>query len=349
MKILRTLLLLALAITFGSCSKKEPQKITVMQLNIWQEGTVIENGYQAIVDELAHHQPDFVTLSEVRNYGDVDFTNRLIEDLKAQGVTYYSQRSDDSGLLSKYPIESFETIYPLANDSGSIYKLTTTVSGVAFAIYTAHLDYKEYASFLPRGYDGSSFHKIEAPVVDTAIIQKMNLASKRDDAILAFISDAQKERERGAVVILGGDFNEPSFRDWGLDTRDLYDHNGVSFDWTVSILLEQNGFIDSYRRLYPSAVTHPGFTYPSDNRSLGDDKMGMLTWAPDVDERERIDYIFFGSDSRLELLDCVIYGPRESIVRSQRIKEGEQERFIAPLGVWPTDHKGVISYFHLHI
>lgn len=326
---------------------KAPRPISVMQLNIWQEGSVIPNGYDAIVDEIAYHQPDFVTLSEVRNYNDIDFTARLVESLGEQGLSYYSERSDDSGLLSRYPIETFYTIYPLDNDSGSMYKLTTTVDDVPFAVYTAHLDYKDYASFLPRGYDGSTFKKLDTPITDLSVIEQMNLASKRDDAIEAFLADAALERERGAIVILGGDFNEPSFRDWDHTTKDLYDHNGVIFEWSMSRMLEDNGFVDSYRELYPSAVTHPGFTYPSDNTSLGDENIGMLTWAPDADERERIDMIYFAPHPSLKLVDSYIYGPRESIVYSQRVGETSDDKFILPQAIWPTDHKGVVTYFNL--
>lgn len=320
-----------------------------MQFNIWQEGTVIENGYPAIVNEIAHHLPDFVTFSEVRNYNDVDFTAKLIEDLKAKGATYYSFRSEDSGLLSRYPIEEHSTIYPLNDDSGSMYKLITSVNGVRFAVYTAHLDYKNEAYLLAKGYSGVTFQKLDAPVVDVEEIEAMNLASKRDDAIIAFLEDAENERKQGSVIILGGDFNEPSHRDWITQTKDLCDRNGVVMEWTVTTMLEKAGFVDSYREIYPSPLTHPGFTYPSDNVSISDDKIGMLTWCGDVDERERIDMIFYAPHPSIELTGSVIYGPRGSVVRSQRVEESSQDKFIEPLDIWPTDHKGVISYFTLSL
>lgn len=42
------------------------KEFTVLQWNIWQEGTVVEGGYEAIVNEIARLKPDFVTFSEVR-------------------------------------------------------------------------------------------------------------------------------------------------------------------------------------------------------------------------------------------------------------------------------------------
>lgn len=329
-----------------ACQSKE-QQISVMQFNIWQEGTVIEGGYEAIVEELAHHKPDFVTLSEVRNYNDIDFTAKLIKDLEQKGLTYYSSRSDDSGLLSRYPIDGFKTIFPLKDDSGSIYKLTTSIQGVKFAIYTAHLDYKNEAYLLPRGYDGVTFTKMDAPITDLKEIEKMNLASKRDDAIIAFIEDAKQERQEGAVVILGGDFNEPSHRDWIEQTKNMYDHNGVVINWNVTTMLEDAGFVDSYREIYPSPITHPGFTYPSDNKMISDENINKLTWSGEADERERIDMIFYTPHPNIELTNSVIYGPSDSIIRSKRVEESSKDTFITPQGIWPTDHKGVISYFKL--
>ena len=46
----------------------QARDIKVMQFNVWQEGTVVPGGYEAMVDEIARQAPDIVTLSEVRNY-----------------------------------------------------------------------------------------------------------------------------------------------------------------------------------------------------------------------------------------------------------------------------------------
>ena len=326
---------------------KSSRDVVVMQLNIWQEGATVPGGYKAIVNEISHHYPDFITLSEVRNYNGVDFTAKLVEDLAKEGKVYYSKKSEDTGLLSRYPISSFDTIFPLANDCGSIYKLVAETSGVKFAVYTAHLDYKNYASFLPRGYDGATFQPVAAPVVDLKVIRAQNLKSMRDDAITLFIADAEKESDAGSIVIIGGDFNEPSHLDWTAKTKNLYDHNGVVYRWDVSMLLQKAGFIDAYRELYTSAVTHPGFTYPSDNVDI--ENLGQLTWAPTVDERERIDFIYYYPNSKLSLLSCDVYGPSGSIVKNKRVEESGEDKFILPLDVWPTDHKGLISTFKVRL
>ena len=81
--------LLALLLpAIGFCKKEK--EITVLQWNIWQEGTVVPGGYEAIVNEIVRLKPDFITLSEVRNYNNTRFCDRLTQSLAKHGETYYS-------------------------------------------------------------------------------------------------------------------------------------------------------------------------------------------------------------------------------------------------------------------
>lgn len=74
----------AVAAALG-CAASQARTFTVLQWNIWQEGTVVPGGAEAIADEIARLKPDFVTLSEVRNYGDRDYTATLVEQLGERG------------------------------------------------------------------------------------------------------------------------------------------------------------------------------------------------------------------------------------------------------------------------
>ena len=166
----------------------------------------------------------------------------------------------------------------------------------------------------------------------------MNAASLRDDAIRRFIEEARKDVAEGDIVILGGDFNEPSHLDWIRETKDLYDHNGLIIPWTVPLLLDNAGFVDAYRACHPDVLACPGFTFPADNPRV---PVERLTWAPKSDERDRIDYVFYHPYPGLEATEALIYGPRGSICRNQRMEEQTQDPFLPHQGVWPTDHKGV--------
>lgn len=325
-----------------SCTDTPEKKLRILQFNIWQEGTIVENGFNGIVDNILNVDPDMVTFSEVRNYDNTSFIPRLIAALNEKGATYYGESSTSTGLISKYPISKQEYVYPYGNDHGSILKATIPFDNNTIVLYSAHLDYTRYACYLPRGYSGTTWEKIDAPVSNVDSILSMNRESLRDEAILDFIADARKEREKGNLVFIGGDFNEPSHLDWTEATKNMFDHNGAVVPWDCSVLLYEDGFKDAFREFYPNPVTHPGFTFPSDNKNMDANK---LTWAPLADERDRIDFIYFVPDKRLKLIDAAVVGPSSSIIYGERIKENTQDKFILPAGTWPTDHKAVMVEF----
>ena len=169
---------------------KGDKKFTVLQWNIWQEGTVVEGGYEAIVNEIVRLKPDFVTFSEVRNYNQTRFCDRIVQSLSQKGETYYSFYSNDSGLLSKYPIADSTTVFPLKDDHGSIYRLVSSIYGREIAVYTAHLDYLSDAYYNVRGYDGSTWKEIPIPETVQEVLA-VNDASLRDDAIRNFVAAAK--------------------------------------------------------------------------------------------------------------------------------------------------------------
>lgn len=318
------------------------REVTVLQWNIWQEGSSVKGGYESIVSEIARLRPDFVTLSEVRNYHGRDLIARLRADLQKAGVTYYGFSSYDSGLLSRYPITDSLTVYPERGDHGSIYGLRCEAHGKRWAVYTAHLDYLDCAYYNARGYDGSSWRVCPIPRTEEEVLAR-NALSHREEALHALLPYIQQDEAEGRVVILGGDFNEPSHRDWTAATRYLRDHHGLVVNWPCTTLLEREGFVDAYRALYPNAVTHPGFTFPADNPAVPEKR---LTWTPLADERERIDYLFVrqpaSKQDRVRIDDCRIYGPRGTILYNARHEEHTADAFLPHQGIYPSDHKGLL-------
>jgi hypothetical protein len=143
----------------------------------------VAGGFDAVIDEIIRLNADLIALSEVRNYNGKSLDKRLVGALKEKGFEFYAQRSEDTGILSRFPILSQTAIYPLKNDQGSITKAVINVMGQEVAFYSAHLDYRNCSLYLPRGYDGSSWEKLPRVVTDTTLIAKDNLQSKRDEAI----------------------------------------------------------------------------------------------------------------------------------------------------------------------
>jgi hypothetical protein len=106
-------------------------------------------------------------------------------------------------------------------------------------------------------------------------------------------------------------------------------------------MLEEAGFVDTYRELYPDPVKNPGFTYPAYNPLV---PINKLTWAPKSDERERIDFIFYNKSSQFQLKEVIIVGPNKSILKSEIYKE-TKDLFSQPIDIWPSDHKGLLATF----
>lgn len=315
--------------------------ISVLSYNVWHEGTQIPGGYDAIINDIAVLQPDLISLSEVRNYRD-DFTSRLAKDLEQKGLHYYTYRSkNDVGVLSRYPITSWK-------DLDYFTRANMRINNVNVVLYSGHLDYLNYASVLPRGYDGNSYKPIQ-PVTDTAAVLRMNNASKRPAAVRQMIDDASNEVKKGSVIIVTGDFNEPSHQDWTQETRYEFDRNGAVIPWTSTMLLTNAGYLDTWRERYPDPGTHPGFTWVTADKSK---KPADVTWTPKADERDRVDYIFYHPNPGITLDKVNILGPTHSITSdasgTRWVEESDSASIIPPQGVWPSDHKAVLATFTLN-
>lgn len=288
--------------------------------------------------------PDLITFSEVRNYKGIEFIPHLVEELQKKGKQYYGLHSVSTGIISKHKIDKQEVVYPLKNDRGSVLKASFLIDNRSVVLYSAHLDWLNCSSYLPRGYDASHWHKLDAPVTDIDSVLRDNRMSFRLAEVQAIVNDAQKEIAKGAIVLIGGDFNEPSHLDWQENTKNIRDHQGLIINWDCSLLLEENGYIDAFRQHYPDPVKYPGFTFPANTKEAD---LKKLTWAPDADERERIDFIYFHPSYGLSLSDIRIVGPSGSILRGERAENDSEDTFIEPAGVWPTDHKGLLATFVL--
>lgn len=67
-------------------------------------------------------------------------------------------------------------------------------------------------------------------MTDSAEAEKVNRESMCDEAIYHFIEDSKKEN--GNIILLSGDFNEPSHLDWSEKIKDLWDHHGTIVRWS---------------------------------------------------------------------------------------------------------------------
>lgn len=332
----------------------EQDEIKVLSLNVWQEGTMIKNGYQAIIDRIVDINPDIITLQEVRNYKD-DFQKRLAADLQKRGLTYnvastyakYGKEksagigkkgTDDTGILTKYKI--------IADDSAEkSTRALIDINGQTAAVYSVHLDYLSLAQYEPRGYSGDSYRALPNAITDEKQVLADNARSKRPQQISAVLEDAKALRQKGDVVIIAGDFNEPSYLDWTEKNRNQYGHNGAVIHWTSSKRVADAGYLDTFRTRNPDEQLHPGFTWLANNT----EKLHPDIKDPGIDERDRIDFIYIDNSGKLEVVDSKTYGPAGEVVGGARdTAEIESQKIALPANkVWPSDHLGLLTTLRL--
>ena len=121
------------------------------------------------------------------------------------------------------------------------------------------------------------------------------------------------------TTLLMGDFNEPSHRDWTPAAAAVGRHPfAVQYPFTIK--LEELGFTDAYRVIFPDEMARPGYTWTP--TSSPDDK---------TDHHDRIDFIFVRGAL---VLDAAIVGE----------KSPEAEIVVTP---WPSDHRAVMAKIRL--
>ncbi|MFI6362204.1 endonuclease/exonuclease/phosphatase family protein [Nocardia sp. NPDC050630] len=323
-----------------SAAAPGPREIRVLALNTWHSGSKVFDGIGLLADLIIATQASIVLLSEA-----TEATTAVTAELMRRGREFNAIASHDTGILSVFPVQD-------SADLQWMVKARLNIGGKRLTVYSAHLEYRWYACNLPRGYGPGTpapgefaeheWNKLpDGPVTDLAVIRRINAASGRPDVISDFLADAKAEIAEGASVIMGGDLNEPSLLDWTPATAKSFDHNGVVMAWETTRRLRQAGFIDAYRSMYPDPATHPGLTWPSDNLDVD---VRELAWAPEADERDRVDYIF-AHGAALHLSAVGIIGPRGSIVRGTRRHEPTQDNFLASPAQWGSDHKGIFATY----
>ena len=343
MKNLIYTLFIVFSLLSSSCSEGY-QSLKVLELNVWGDGKVFPTAFQGVIDIIDQTDSDVVLLQEIRSQKTID---TLIDSLKKKGKTYYGKSlTISSALISKYPFTDIQSSTELGADSYAFTKGTITIKEQQITVYSVHLDWLYVGYYLGRGYSGTTWDKLEAPVTDVDSLLKYTGLSRRKKEIEALIANMQKESEKGNLVILGGDFNEPSHLDWQENTKDIRDHSGMVINWECSMLLQRAGYKDTYREKYPNSVSHPGFTCNAGNK---DAKTKDLQWSLGVDDRERIDFLYYFPHKKLHLENVAIVGPKEEFYDGKIQFEQTDDNIIEPKGgIWPSDHKATFAEFRLY-
>lgn len=152
--------------------------------------------------------------------------------------------------------------------------------------------------------------------------------SRRLKEMTPIVESAEAVAAAGVPTFIVGDLNSPSHRDYTdamVGSRPQVD---FAVPWPVTMLVEDAGFVDSYRAIHPDPVANPGLTWPAWRPKV-------KGWNPEkgFSLEDRIDYIF--SAGPAEATDSFIMG---------EVGGPDVDRSVEP---WPTDHRALVSTFEI--
>lgn len=265
--------------------------ISLLQLNIEYGGTGVD--FDAVIGAIEHTDAQVVALQE--GCGNVP---RVADALD---WPYFDNRTQ---VVSRYPL-----LDPASPTAGVI--LVELEPGRVLAIVNVHPSSRRYGPIrLAKGDPPRQVRRRERRI-------RLRDLQPSLDATEALLGD-------GIPVVLLGDFNAPSHRDWTDTMVGTRPHVTQPFDWPTSLATEQIGLVDAYRSVHPDPVIHPGLTWPADRPFVKG-----YNPAADQHPEDRIDLMYISPD--IAVTEMKIFGEESSAFSD------------VSFSPWPTDHRGLIA------
>ncbi|MDZ4767162.1 MAG: endonuclease/exonuclease/phosphatase family protein [Chloroflexota bacterium] len=267
----------------------EPIDLRVMTFNIWVGGELVDFG--KVIEAIQLADADVVGLQEPGG--------NAARIAAALGWQHVSERLH---IISRYPL-----IDP--PDGNGVYIYVQVRPGEVVALANTHLPSDPYGPYLLR--DGESLE---------AVLENERVTRLESDFFQSLVTTLPGVVEAGYPLVLTGDFNAPSHLDWTDAMVGVVPHIPFAVEWQVSRTLEELGFIDSYRAIYPDPTARVG-----------------MTWTPgypvprlrEGEVVDRIDYVYAAGN--VQVLDSQIVG---------ELGGADVDIAVDP---YPSDHRGVVS------
>ena len=289
---LRTLLLTAL---LAAPANADPVRLKILTFNIWYGGDQVS--FDRVIDAIKLADADIVGLQEP--------DGKTLQIAALAGYPYADQRRH---IISKYPIFDpalGETVseaappYSIAGlDPDAVHAWIQVAPGKVIAVANTHLTSDPYGPDVIR--DGGTVEAAITAETDTRLSEA-----------LALTLGLKPQIDRGVPVILTGDFNTPSWRDWQARTPQV--------DWPISRALEAAGLTDSFRSVHRDPTTDPGLTWTAGR---------PYPYLPPNETFDRIDYIW---TANMRAVDSVVMG-----------EAGNPQNALS-VTPWPSDHRAVLT------
>ncbi|KJH52188.1 hypothetical protein DICVIV_01653 [Dictyocaulus viviparus] len=126
-------------------------------------------------------------------------------------------------------------------------------SGHLISFWSVHLDYKSFGPYAANNKMVTS--------LDQILTGENPKEGAGEDEYVNFEANPQMQhwlsKSEMIPVILAGDFNSPSHIDWTEETIDK--HGNWAVEWPATKILDNMGFIDSFRAVHPNISSVPGW------------------------------------------------------------------------------------------
>lgn len=238
----------------------------VMAWNILHGGNDIDNGQENVAKIIAEINPDIVLM--VETYGSGPFIANYL------GYNFHLIASEGTALDDKSVNLSVFSKYPFGKRIDTDFQFY--LGGIEIPINGKTIRFlSNWFHYLPWDNEPENMGKSVKELLEW---EKTEHRHKMIQKVLPYLEKFTRESD-SIPVIFGGDMNSLSHLDWTKKTKKI--HNNLVVPWEATKILENLGFIDTYRKENPNPISHPGITW---------DKKGRK-------DSHRIDYIFYKGKS----------------------------------------------------
>jgi endonuclease/exonuclease/phosphatase family metal-dependent hydrolase len=286
-----------------------PETIRVMSFNLWHGGDAGKQPLEQTIEVIKQSRADIIGLQETAGLAPEGRPrpDRAAEIAERLGWHYVDQ-GDRTGIISRFPI-----IATTPRKWGVKLQLPSGRQLYMFNAHFAHAPYQPY-QLLDIPYEGAPFLK----TAEQAVRAARDARGAEVERLLAEVSAVESE---GLPIFITGDFNEPSHRDW-TEAASAAKLCPLCVEWPATKAVEDAGFVDAFRAVYPDPVERPG-----------------RTWTPTTqltdpqDRHDRIDFVF-------------VYGAAAQVKSTKLVGESREfaDIIVAP---YPSDHRAVVAEIEL--
>lgn len=283
-----------------------PETVRVLSFNLWQGGDAGKQPLDRTIEVIKRSQADVVGLQETEGIAPQGEPrpDRAAEIAKRLGWHYLAQGAR-RGIISR-----FEIVASTPKKWGVKLALPSGRRMYAFNVHLAHSPYQPY-QLLRIPYGGAPFITTEAEAIRAA-------QESRGSQVVEMLGEVKAVASEGSPVVLTGDFNEPSHRDW-TEAAAKDDCCPLKVEWPSTKAVEDAGFVDAYRSVHPDPVASRGWTWTPTTKA-----------SDPKDRHDRIDFVFVNGLDRLKVKAVQIIGE-------------SQEAADVVVSPYPSDHRAVVA------